>query len=103
MTKRLSPRWATTLALQFGHGLSTVDDALPHPQRRFADQLQFGHGLSTVDDCTSAGVQGTAPGRFNSATASRPWMTTFLWVPWVLLLGFKLQFGHGLSTVDDAA
>ncbi len=36
--------------LQWGHGLSTVDDETKREMNARYTELQWGHGLSTVDD-----------------------------------------------------
>ena len=46
--------------------------------------LQFGHSVAAVDDAGSAGIGVGTRTRFNSATASPPWMTA----------------GHGIRKAD---
>ena len=62
-------------------------------------RLQWGHGLSAVEDPGPPRRAIGAAARFNGATAFRPWRTT------ACRAGnprsWPLQWGHGLSAVDD--
>src|SRR5436305_664453 len=64
-------------SLPFGHGLSSVDNLSYAGSRQMPREtlLQFCHGLSTVDNWSPAGRTPPTPACFNSATASRPWIT----------------------------
>src|SRR5437763_1547594 len=66
--------------IQFGHGDVAVDDPGVMRERRIGGndrcKLQFGHGDVAVDGSWSArGWTWTPLRRFNSATATSPWMT----------------------------
>src|SRR5437763_431335 len=62
--------------LQWGHGVSAVDD-LPRPGSVASGKgLQWGHGVSAVDDSTRATGSSASRRGFNGATASAPWMTS---------------------------
>src|SRR4051794_26906589 len=74
MTMPLPRGDVTPWRLQFGHGLSTMDDHASAAGPALPLRLQFGHGLSTMDD-------DRADSRYRA--------------------GRTLQFGHGLSTMDD--
>ena len=92
--------------------------------RKTPARLQFGHGTSAVETCCLRGFKVQTPpasirprhigrgdpalckssrrptGRFNSATAHRPWRPTiYVNQPSVLL---RLQFGHGTSAVETS-
>ena len=63
-------------ALQFGHSQKAVEN-LARQQRRQVRRspLQFGHSQKAVENVTETGDRRRPVGRFNSATAKRPWRT----------------------------
>ncbi len=86
--------------LQWVHGLSTVGD-WPHPlllrRRRRASMgpRPFDRGRR----CSMARARAMMPASFNGSTAFRPWETRGDLL--AELVGTRLQWVHGLSTVGD--
>ena len=114
------------LVLQWGHGLSAVEDGSDAPRWHLGRcrRLQWGHGHSTVEDGRAPRAGAAGPGGFNGATAFRPWKTTAIGVgatsadaasmgPRPFGRGRQpttrqydcqldeLQWGHGQSAVED--
>src|SRR5262249_3570679 len=70
----------TDSKLQFGHGVGAVDHRIGGLSSRLAwFSLQFGHGVGAVDPPRGSSRDLGLMGRFNSATALVPWITS--WCP----------------------
>jgi len=64
-------------SLQFGHGDEAVEDlALQAFGRAVVPRLQFGHGDEAVEDYRALDPAPDPLGRFNLATAMKPWKTS---------------------------
>ena len=110
--------------LQWGHGLSTVEDLDEYRAVGETKVLQWGHGLSTVEDshgstakpsrlAASMGPRPFDRGRRSSSAieAKKAWKASMGPRPFdrgrppafgdTLPTRFELQWGHGLSTVED--
>ena len=85
--------------LQFGHSVAAVDDVGQRCRGFNTGRLQFGHSVAAVDDTGGTYAPRPRRTRFNSATASPPWMTSPEWAE--VRKTFQLQFGHSVAAVDD--
>src|SRR4051794_1395018 len=66
--------------LQWGHGDEAVEDRTwPGSGARRTTRLQWGHGDEAVEDWRSTRGASSRAGRFNGATAMKPWKTAAAW------------------------
>src|SRR5258707_288254 len=90
---------AVSVALQWGHGESAVEN-LDHGRRENRGaQLQWGHGESAVENVSDWLTNRTTIRDFNGATENPPWKTPRGWS--VVASVPRLQWGHGESAVEN--